>query len=53
MSDFPRNFHPWEENFTKRLYLAGIEVVDDAEARDTWTKWTVSTFEYNCPEENG
>ena len=46
MSDFSRNFHPWEENFTKGLYLAGVEVMNDAEAPDTWIKWTVPRFEY-------
>jgi predicted transcriptional regulator YdeE len=30
----------------KGLYLAGIEVMDDAEAPDTWIKWTVPGFEY-------
>ena len=28
MSDMGRKFNPWEENFTKGLYLAGLEVVD-------------------------
>jgi hypothetical protein len=26
MSDFPRKFGPWEDNFTKGLYLPGVEV---------------------------
>ncbi|NLH02045.1 MAG: GyrI-like domain-containing protein [Clostridiales bacterium] len=46
MSDFSRSFKPWEENFTKGLYLAGAEVTDDAEAPDAWVKWTVPAFEY-------
>ena len=46
MSDFSRSFKPWEENFTKGLYLAGVEVMDDVEAPDTWIKWTVPAFEY-------
>lgn len=46
MSDFSRSFKPWEDNFTKGLYLAGVEVIDDAEAPDTWIKWTVPAFEY-------
>ncbi len=25
MSDFSRSFRPWEEGFTKGLYLAGVE----------------------------
>mgnify|MGYP002478908144 FL=1 len=46
MSDFSKSFKPWEENFTKGLYLAGAEVTDDAEAPDAWAKWTVPAFEY-------
>ena len=46
MSDFSRNFKPWEVNFTKGLYLAGVEVIDDVDAPDTWVKWTVPAFEY-------
>lgn len=32
MSDLSRSFNPWEDNFTKGLYLAGIEVMDNAQA---------------------
>ena len=32
MSDLSHQFKPWEDNFSKGLYLAGVEVVDDAEA---------------------
>jgi hypothetical protein len=32
MSDLSRSFNPWEENFTKGLYLAGVEVMDNAKA---------------------
>ena len=46
MSDVSRNFKPWEENFTKGLYLAGVEVVANVETPDTWIKWTVPAFEY-------
>jgi len=46
MSDFSRNFNPWEENFTRGLYLAGVEAMDDAQASDSWTKWIVPAFEY-------
>ncbi|WP_367179360.1 GyrI-like domain-containing protein [Clostridium sp.] len=46
MSDFSRNFKPWEENTTNGLYLAGVEVRDNVEAPDTWIKWTVPSFEY-------
>ena len=46
MSDCSRSYKPWEDNFTKGLYLAGIECVDDAEAPEGWTKWTIPSFEY-------
>ena len=46
MSDFSRAFSPWEQNFTKGLYLAGVEVQDEAVAPPGWTKWTVPAFEY-------
>ena len=55
MSDLSRTFEPWEENFTKGLYLAGTEVQDDAEAPDGWVKWTIPGYEYlyvQCKEEN-
>ena len=50
MSDFSHSYKPWEDNFSKGLYLAGVECVDDAEAPQTWTKWTVPGFEYICAE---
>lgn len=46
MSDFSLSFNPWEENFTKGLYLAGIEVKDDAEPPEGWCKWTVPPYEF-------
>lgn len=46
MSDFSHSFKPWEENFTKGLYLAGAECVDDAIAPEGWTKWIVPGREY-------
>lgn len=46
MSDFSRSFKPWEENFTKGLYLAGVEVIDDAVPPANWVKWTIPSYEY-------
>ena len=46
MSDCSRSFKPWEDNFSKGLYLAGVECVDNAEAPEGWTKWTIPSFEY-------
>lgn len=46
MSDLSRSFRPWEDGFSKGLYLAGIECVDTAEAPDGWTKWVIPGYEY-------
>lgn len=46
MSDRTRSFLPWEEGFTKGLYLAGVECETDAEAPEGWTRWVIPGFEY-------
>lgn len=46
MSDLSHSFQPWEEGFSKGLYLAGVECVDNAEAPDGWTKWMIPRYEY-------
>lgn len=46
MSDFSRSFKPWEDGFSRGLYLAGVECADDAEAPEGWTKWVIPGFEY-------
>lgn len=46
MSDFSRSFLPWEEGFTKGLYLAGVECEETAEAPDGWSKWIIPGYEY-------
>ena len=46
MSDVSRSFKPWEDGFSKGLYLAGVECVDHAEAPDGWTKWIIPGYEY-------
>ena len=53
MSDFTHSFKPWEENFSKGLYLDGIECADDAQAPEGWTKWTIPGYEYLCAEVEG
>lgn len=55
MSDLSRSFAPWEDGFTRGLYLAGVECVDGAEAPDGWTKWVLPGYEYlrvPCDEED-
>ena len=46
MSDLSMAFNPWEDGFTRGLYLAGVEVGDGAAAPEGWTKWVVPAFEY-------
>ena len=53
MSDFSHSYKPWAENFSKGLYLAGVECVDEAEAPEGWTKWTIPGYEYLCVEVEG
>ena len=50
MSDCTRSFKPWEENFGKGLYLAGVECADDVQAPAGWTKWMIPSYEYICAE---
>ena len=54
MSDCSHSYKPWEDNFSKGLYLAGVECVEDAEAPEGWAKWTIPGYEYLYAEvENG
>ena len=46
MSDMSRSFLPWEDGFTRGLYLAGVEVRDDALPPEGWAKWNIPGFEY-------
>ena len=45
MSDFSRSFKPWED-FSRGLYLAGVECADGSEAPAGWTKWVIPAYEY-------
>lgn len=46
MSDMSMSFRPWEENFTRGRYLAGVEVSPCAEAPEGWAKWVSPAYEY-------
>ena len=46
MSDMSGSFAPWEDGFTRGLYLAGVECEYDAQPPAGWTKWIVPGFEY-------
>lgn len=45
MSDFSRKFQPWEEGFSKGLYLAGVQCKPDAQPPAGWTKWILPSYE--------
>ena len=53
MSDLSRTFQPWEDGFSKGLYLAGVECNDGAEAPAGWTKWEIPGYEYLRAEVEG
>ena len=41
MSDTGLRFLPWEDGFTRGLYLAGVEAESGAEAPEGWTRWVL------------
>lgn len=46
MSDMSRSFQPWEDGFTRGLYLAGVQCDLNQQAPDGWTKWIIPAYEY-------
>ena len=46
MTDFSRSFQPWEADFSRGLYLAGVECTADAVAPAGWTRWEIPGFVY-------
>ena len=46
MTNFGMEFLPWEEDFSKGLYMAGIEAEWHAPAPKGWKKWIVPGFTY-------
>lgn len=46
MTDFSRRFQPWEDHFSRGLYLAGVESAEDAEPPEGWVKWQIPGFRY-------
>ena len=46
MSDETLSFLPWTDDFSRGLYLAGVEVHEDAAAPDGWTKWVMPARKY-------
>ena len=46
MSDETLSFLPWTDDFTKGLYLAGLEVYEDTPVPDGWAKWVMPARRY-------
>ena len=46
MSDETLSFLPWTDDFSRGLYLAGVEVYEDAAAPDGWVKWVMPARRY-------
>lgn len=46
MSDEAMSFMPWTDDFTRGLYLAGIEVYEDTPVPDGWVKWVMPARKY-------
>ncbi len=46
MSDEALSFLPWTDDFSRGLYLAGIEVHADTPAPDGWVKWVLPARKY-------
>ena len=45
MSRADMSFLPWEDDFSRGLYMAGVEAEEDAIAPVGWKKWIVPGFE--------
>lgn len=46
MSDESKAFRPWTHQFSRGLYLAGVETYADAIAPEGWTKWVMPARKY-------
>lgn len=50
MSDEKRSFLPWTEDFSRGLYLAGLEVHEDTPVPAGWVKWVMPARKYLVTE---
>ena len=50
MSDETMSFMPWTDDFSKGLYLAGVEVYKDTPVPDGWVKWVMPARKYLVTE---
>ena len=50
MSDETMSFLPWTDDFSRGLYLAGVEVYEDTPVPDGWVKWVMPARKYLVTE---
>lgn len=50
MSDETMSFLPWTDDYTRGMYLAGIEVYEDSPVPDGWVKWVMPARKYLVTE---
>lgn len=50
MSDFSRQFKPWENGFSEGLYLFGVECPLETAAPKGWVKWVAPEHDYLVKE---
>ena len=50
MSDETMSFLPWTDDFSRGLYLAGIEVYEDTPVPDGWVTWVMPARKYLVTE---
>ena len=46
MSDETLSFLPWTDDFSRGLYLAGVEVYENTPVPDGWVKWVLPPRKY-------
>ena len=50
MSDETMSFIPWADDFSRGLYLAGVEADEDTAVPDGWVKWIMPARKYLVTE---
>ncbi len=50
MSEETMSFFPWTDDFSRGLYLAGVEVYADTPVPDGWVKWVLPARKYLVTE---
>ena len=50
MSDETMSFMPWTDDFSRGLYLAGVEVYQDTAVPEGWVKWVMPARKYLVTE---